>query len=168
MNAIYGLLGLLILALLGALGVQTHRLDTTKLSLAERDKTIAEANAKAQALARETEQKLTEARSEAATKYEEGKRDAEREQSRIVAGLGDGTIRLRREWAACETNRLSEGAAAERELGAAEQRRREGAARIVRAADECDAHTRALIEDAAAVRSVINGTYQWQPKNSSH
>lgn len=148
---------------LGLLGVQTHRLDKAKLTIAERDKAIAEAATKAQETARIAESNLNKARDEASLKFEEGKKHAKLEHDRVVAGLGAGSIRLRREWAACETQRLSDGAAAERELGDAEQRRNQSAARIVRAADECDAQVAALIDDAEKVRAVINGTYQWLP-----
>ena len=162
---VYAAVGAFIIALLTALGVQTHRLDKANLALAERDKTIlAAANAATEA-ARDHEQKLGEVRAIAATQFEEGKKYAQVEHDRIVAGLDDGTVRLRRQWSACETKRLSEGAAAEREFSDAERRRHESAARIVRAADECDAQVKALIEDSNQVRAVINGTYEWRPGN---
>lgn len=160
MNYVYAAVALAFVALLALLGVQTHRLDAAKLALSERDAKILELNANAERDARKAESDIAEARAEAGKKFEEGKKDAQDEHDRIVAGLNSGTVKLRREWAACETNRLSEGAAAERELGEAERRRNESAGRIVRAVDECVAQTAALIEDAEQVRKKVNEAQQ--------
>lgn len=157
MTYVYGAVALAFAALLVLLGIQTHRLDQAKLAIAERDNRITAMNEQAQIDARKAESEIAEARADAGRKFEEGKEYAQNEHDRIVAGLNDGTIKLRREWAACETNRLSEGAASERELGEAERRRNESAGRIVRAVDECVAQTAALIEDAENVRKIVNG-----------
>lgn len=157
MNYVYAAVALVFVVLLTLLGVQTHRLDAAKLALSERNERITALNEKAQIDARAAEAEIAEARAEAGKKFEEGKKDAQAEHDRIVAGLNGGTIKLRREWAACETNRLSEGAAAVTELGEAERRRNESAGRIVRAVDECVAQTAALIEDAEKVRQQVNG-----------
>lgn len=158
MSYVYAAIGAIIVALLIALGYQTHELDKAKLAIVERDGKISAMNEKAQEDARAADAAIAEARAEAGKKFEEGKKDAQTEHDRIVAGLNDGTVKLRREWAACETNRLSEGVAAVTELGEAERRRNESAGRIIRAVDECVAQTASLIDDAENVRKQVNGT----------
>lgn len=105
---------------------------------------IAQADAKAQEAARQAELKFADAIAKADAQYEKGKQDAQVSADRVVADLRAGTLRLRKEWAGCETSRLSEAAQSARELDAAEQRRIESASRIVRAAAECDAQVAGL------------------------
>jgi len=105
---------------------------------------IAEANAKALQDARAAELKLAQANDAAAQQYERGKQDAQSEADRVVADLRSGNLKLRQQWAGCETSRLSESTASTRELDAEKRRRAESASRIVRAADECDAQVAGL------------------------
>lgn len=114
---------------------------------------IAQADAKAQEAARQAEQKLADAVAKAAAQYEKGKQDAQASADRVAADLRAGTLRLRKEWAGCETSRLSEAAQNSRELDAAEQRRIESASRIVRAAAECDAQV-------AGLQSIVHSVTQ--------
>ena len=157
MNYIYAVVAAVILALVAALGAQTYRVNSLQKAISEKDTKIAQMNEAAQEEARASENRIAEARAEAGKRFEKEKEDAKKEAERIRAGLTDGSIRLRREWAACETQRLSEGAASERELGQIEQRQRDSAERIVRAADECRAQVDALIKDAHDVRVIVNG-----------
>lgn len=140
--------------------IQTVRLHRSQLALVTIQRDAAKAQADAQAAARKAEQDMAQAVADADAQYERGKQDAQATADRVAADLRAGTLRLRREWAQCETGRLSAGAAAARELGEAEQQRIESAGRIVRAAAECDAHTAALIQAYNAAKEVTNGTKQ--------
>lgn len=140
--------------------IQTVRLHALQLSVATMQRDAAQAQSNAEAKARKAEQTMAQAVADAAAQYERGKQDAQATADAVTADLRAGSLRLRREWAACETDRLSAGAAAARELGEAEQQRIESAGRIVRAAAECDAHTAALIQAYNAAKEVTNGTKQ--------
>lgn len=124
--------------------IQTMRLHHAQLVIAETAKLAAQAQADAQAKARAIEQAQAKAVADIAESYEKGKADAQATADRVAADLRAGSLRLRREWAGCETSRLSAAAASARELDAAEQSRADSAARIVRAADTCDAQVSAL------------------------
>ncbi len=156
-------LGLVIALLLAALVLQTKRLQDARIAVASMAAEIqslradnAEARVAAESAARTVEHNLWAAAIAAEAKYQEGIQHAKSAADRVVADLRAGTVRLRSEWAGCETSRLSQGAAAAIELGQAERRRHESAGRIVRAVDECAAQVSALIGDAQAVRAAIN------------
>ncbi len=133
-----------IIVLLAALAAQTTRLYRAQLTISGMERDAARAAQDAQRAAREAERAIADAYATAATEYEKGKHDAETAADAVVTGLRVGTVRLRNQWRGCEAARLSDAASAARELDAAEQSRRESAARIVRAADECDAQVRGL------------------------
>lgn len=61
----------------------------------------------------------------------------------VVAGLRDGTLRLRNDLAACHTGLLSQAAAGTLERDAATQRREEFAGRVVRIGRDADDQLRA-------------------------
>ena len=134
--------------------IQTVRLHHAQLVIAETAKLAAQAQADAQAKARAIEQAQAKAVADIAESYEKGKADAQATADRVAADLRAGTLRLRREWAGCETSRLSAASASARELDAAEQSRADSAARIVRAADTCDAQVTGL---QALVREYTHG-----------
>jgi hypothetical protein len=67
--------------------------------------------AQAQAVAHDTEQRINAAAATAATQYEKGKHDAQVVADAVVVGLRNDTIRLRREWAGCETGNLAQASA---------------------------------------------------------
>lgn len=140
--------------------IQTVRLHRSQLALATIERDAAKAQADAQAAARKAEQDMTQAVADAAAQYERGKADAIAISATVVSDLRSGAIRLRREWSACETDRLSAGAAAARELGNATASRDALAGAIVRVGAECDAHTAALIQAYNAAKEVTNGTKQ--------
>lgn len=101
---------------------------------------------KAEQAAREQERRHAEALNAAAEKYEQDKRHAQEQADRVVADMRAGTLRLRREWAGCETARVSAATAAAAEPDATAADRSESAGRIVRAAAECDAQVTGLQE----------------------
>jgi len=159
-NALYLALGAL-LAVSTFAGVQTLRLANAKTEIAQTNEKIEAANAKAEKAARETNASILDTIFAGADMYERGKSDAQAESDRVVAGLNAGTLKLRREWAMCETGRLADGAAATAELGEAERRRNESAGRIVRATDECVAEKAAVVATYNGVRDKINKGAPW-------
>ncbi|MDR1710007.1 MAG: lysis system i-spanin subunit Rz [Candidatus Accumulibacter sp.] len=70
--------------------------------------------------------------------------DARNRESRLVADLRGGALRLRREWSGCEAGRLSDAAARAAELDEAARFRAASAARIIGLGAECDARIRGL------------------------
>ena len=77
-----------------------------------------------------------------ATTYEQEKIDAQAAADRVVADLRADNLRLSKRWAGCPA--VPEAAATAGEPDAAADDRIESAARIVRAAAECDAQVRGL------------------------
>lgn len=134
-----------IVGLIALCGLQTLRLDNARLALAQETANAAAAQAAAQASARKVEQDRIAAADKAAAQYEQGKQDAQATADRVAADLRNGTLKLRREWATCETGRLSEGAEHARELAAANERRAELAGAAVRVGAVCDAYQAAVI-----------------------
>lgn len=143
-------------ACLAALAWQTRRVHVLQIDAAEQATRLADAQARAERAARTTNTSLVDVMFNVDDAYQKGLTDAQVAANRHIAALNAGTLKLRREWAGCETGRLADSAAAARELGDAERSRRESAARIVRAADACDAQVDALIAAYAGVRATIN------------
>ena len=77
------------------------------------------------------------------TQHEEARREAETVPAAVAADLRAGNLRLRKEWAGCETQRLSDAAAATLERDALAQLRDEAAGRIVRVGRDADDQLRA-------------------------
>lgn len=150
-------LGLLIAVLYGCgYKAGTHEGDRraakAEVALSAYKRDVAQELALSEAKARQVEQERNEAVSKAAANYEQGKQDAEAEAKRIADGIADGSIRLRKQWAACETGRLSDRAAVAGEL-AAERRLREAAiGRVLGIGREADQHVQALIRAYEANR----------------
>lgn len=104
------------LILLAAVGVQTWRLSSAnERHEAYRDKVIA-ATAKAAQAAATAREKSLEAREaylwksgEAENAYQAGRESAINYQNTVVADLRSGNLRLRGEWSACMSKRISEG-----------------------------------------------------------
>lgn len=137
--------------------IQTLRLHHAQLVISETAKLAAQAQADAQVNARAIEQAQAQAVADIAESYERGKADAQATADAVAADLRTGALRLRREWAQCETGRLSAGAAATRELETTAASRDALAAAIVRVGAECDAKERELIAAYQGVREVVNG-----------
>lgn len=72
------------------------------------------------------------------SKHEQDRRDAEGVPDAVVADLRAGNLRLRREWAGCETRRLSDAAAAARERDALAASRDALAGAVVRVGRDAD------------------------------
>lgn len=119
--------------------VQAAEAKTAKLEAA-----VATAGQKAEAYARAAEATKNEKQRGIDAAYAKGQADAKDAADRTVADLNAGALKLRQQWAGCETSRLSE--AAQTAAGADDRTRlqRESAGRIVRAVDECQAQVTAL------------------------
>jgi hypothetical protein len=102
--------------------------------------------------ARTEEQQIGKDLNAAAAGYLKEKDHAQTQESRLVDGLRAGNVRLRKQWAGCEARLLSQAAGSAAELDAAARLREEGAAAIVRAAADCDAHVAGLQEALKADR----------------
>ena len=137
--------------------IQTVRLHALQLSVATMQRDAAQAQCNAEAKARKAEQTMAQAVADAAAQYERGKQDAQATADAVTADLRAGSLRLRREWAGCETRRLSAAAAATRELETTAASRDALAAAIVPVGAECDAKERELIAAYQGVREVVNG-----------
>ena len=87
------------------------------------------------------------------TQHEEDRRDAETVPAAVAADLRAGNLRLRKEWAGCETQRLSDAAAATLERDALAQLRDEAAGDLVRVGRDADDQLRACQAVILADRS---------------
>lgn len=96
--------------------------------------------------ARAAEQSMAARFAAQAETYEREKTDAQAAADRVADDLRAGNLRLRSEWAGCETAGLSRVAAAAGQPDAATDLRAASASRIVRAADAADAQVRGLQE----------------------
>lgn len=106
---------------------------------------LANARTDATNKARAQERAHADALAALAEQYEKDKANAEAQHDRIVAGLQSGALRLHNRWAACQaTGRVSATAAGAGQPDAGAADRNESAARIVRAAAECDAQVSGL------------------------
>lgn len=75
--------------------------------------------------------------------HEEDRKDAEQVPAAVVADIADGTLRLRKQWAACETARLSEASASAAERDALTELRRKDQGDLVRIGRDADDQIRA-------------------------
>lgn len=103
----------------------------------------AQAQVAAEQGARATEQSAAADLAEIGTRHEEDRTDAETVPAAVADDLRAGNLRLRREWAGCETRRLSDAAAAAVERDALAASRDEAAGRIVRIGRDADDQLRA-------------------------
>ena len=101
--------------------------------------------ATSEADARATEKAHREEMNAAAVNYETEKANAQAAVDRTIADLRSGAIRLRDEWAECETAALvSRTADAAARADDRARLRREGAANLVHVGEACDAQVRGL------------------------
>ncbi|WP_293705532.1 hypothetical protein [Stenotrophomonas sp. UBA7606] len=111
----------------------------------------AKAETKAVEQARSVERQQNERLHEIGTQYEAKRSENESLPSTVVAQLNDGTLQLRKQWAACETSRLSDATAAAIERDALAELRRKDQGDLVRAGRGADDQIRAcqavVIED---------------------
>lgn len=93
--------------------------------------------------ARQVEQAQGQALADIGAKHEEDREAAEAVPAAVVADLRAGNVRLRKEWAGCETRLLSQAVASTVERDALAQRREQLAGEIVRIGRDADDHVRA-------------------------
>jgi len=98
----------------------------------------AQAETSAVQSARTVEHNQADRLAEIGAKHEEERAAAPAVADAVVADLRAGNLRLRREWAGCETRLLSQAAAGAVERDAAAQRREELAGAVVRVGAEAD------------------------------
>lgn len=112
----------------------------------------------AQRDARTNEQNTGRSMAEIGDKHEEDRQAAEAVPDAVVADLRAGNLRLRREWAGCETQRLSDAAAGARERDALAASRDTLAGEVVRIGRDADDQLAACQAVVKADRVAINGT----------
>lgn len=139
-----------------SLGDAKSDLSELRASVALSTAASADAIAAAERRARERNEELSAAYILAASNYDRGVRNAEDAGARVVADLRADNLRLHRRWTDAEARArdLSAAAADSGAPDAAAEDRAESAARIVRAAAECDAQVRALQDIVRAVSSL--------------
>ncbi|TDB26363.1 hypothetical protein ATCM_00985 [Stenotrophomonas sp. ATCM1_4] len=103
--------------------------------------------------ARALEQTKGQELAQIGAKHEEDRDAAEAVPAAVVADLRAGNLQLRRQWAACETNRVSESAAGAAERDALAELRAKDQGDLVRIGREADDQIRAC---QAVVRSDRN------------
>jgi len=123
-----------------------HDYTAAKAKVAMQTHLAADRKAEADAVdrVRKAEKATADALAKISDSYEKGKKDAQSDYEKTVADLHTGTLRLQSRWATCETGRVSNAAAAARELDAITRDREESAARVVLAAATCDRQVKGL------------------------
>lgn len=106
----------------------------------------AKAEAEAQEKARAAERASAEAANKAVAQYEKGKEDAQSRADRVIADLGADRLRLRQQWAGCETDRLSQDTGRAAIAGEQDRLRRESLQRVLGWVGELQAQRDALID----------------------
>lgn len=159
----YAMLGLgiaLALALAWG-GYEKYEVTRAALAMQEHLKLDAEAQAAAEAQGKALGERVTKAVNEAAGSYEQGKKDAQTNQSNLFADLNAANKRLRSTWS-CQGPAVSvpADAAATVGPGPAERDRNESASRIIGAADTCDAQVTALQKAYNDAMTLINGVHR--------
>jgi len=122
------------------------------------DKAEAAADQAIEALSRandiiDTERAKAATLADIGTQHEEDRREAGTVPAAVAADLRAGNLRLRKEWAGCETQRLSDATAAAIERDALAQLRDEAAGDLVRVVRDADNHVRACQAVVTADRS---------------
>lgn len=110
-----------------------------------------------QRAARATEQQAGQTLATIGEEHEQDRQAAEAVPDAVVADLRAGNLRLRQEWAGCETQRLSESAASARERDALTASRDALAGDLVRVGRDADDQLRACQAVVQADREAING-----------
>jgi len=105
--------------------------------------------------ARSVEHQQNERLHEIGAAYEAKRSENESLPSTVVAQLNDGTLQLRKQWAACETSRLSDATAAAIERDALAELRRKDQGDLVRIGRDADDQVRACQETVEADRAEV-------------
>ncbi len=134
-----------VLVLVTALGWSLWRAERHKgaAETAANDARIAAASAEAISELLAAERESAAKMQDVGVTHEEDRKDAEQLPASVVAGIADGTLRLRQQWAACETARLSEVGAAAAERDALAELRRKDQGDLVRVGRDADDQVRA-------------------------
>lgn len=147
-------IALWLLSLLGSFWAgREWRSRSCELAQSRAETTLHQGNAQAIAQARYLERKSTQAQqavSDAAS-TREATIDAQYDARLAAAGNGTDYGRLSRLWGQCETDRLSERAAASAEVAGQDRLRRESAARIVRDVETLQSERDEVIDRYLAV-----------------
>mgnify|MGYP000924401948 CR=1 FL=1 len=109
---------------------------------------------KAEQQARATEHQQAETLATIGAKHEEDREAAEAVPAAVVADLRAGNLQLRRQWAACETNRVSESAAGIAERDALAELRAKDQGDLVRIGRDADDQVKACQATVNVDRSV--------------
>lgn len=128
---------------LGCLLGREWRDRSADLAESRREAEESRAETEAHVAARTAEHEQADKLAEIGESHEQARAAAPAVADAVVAGLRAGNVRLRREWAGCETQRLSEASAAAVERDALAQRRDELAGAVVRVGREADDQLRA-------------------------
>ncbi len=115
----------------------------------------AKAEAKAVEQARATEHQQADTLATIGAKHEEDREAAEAVPAAVVADLRAGNLQLRRQWAACETNRVSESAAGIAERDALAELRAKDQGDLVRVGRDADDQVRACQATVKADRTEV-------------
>lgn len=133
-----------LLSLLAAFGAGwTWKGDRAEVRETRTELKQSKAETKAVEQARSVEHQKNERLHEIGTQYEAKRSENESLRSTVVAQLNDGTLQLRKQWAACETSRLSDATAAAIERDALAELRRKDQGDLVRAGRDADDQIRA-------------------------
>lgn len=145
----------LALLLLVLVGVQSWRLDSAHDAIAKSAAQAVQDRLDATEAARATESAHALQLANIGRQHELERANAQAEHDRLVHDLRTGAQRLR-SWWDCPAATVSEADAAAGVSDVAAELRRASAARVIAAADECDAHVRAAQAVIATDRAVSN------------
>ncbi|MFK3845118.1 hypothetical protein [Stenotrophomonas sp. NPDC078853] len=147
----------------GFIGGWSWRGDRAEAAVAVQEVAAVKQNLTAEQGARAEEHKQADTLATIGEKHEEARAAAPAVADAVVAGLRDGTLRLRNDLAACHTDLLSQTAAGTLERDAATQRREEFAGRVVRIGRDADDQLRACQAVVAADRatSASSAAHAW-------
>lgn len=148
MTYVYAAIVAALLAIGGYVGYQfgvSGKADA-EIQLAQVQQQYAQASLKASEDARKAEQAKAEAINKIAQSYEKGKQDAQAKSDAVVAGLESGAIKLRKQWASCATDSLSDSAASAAGIAEQDRLRRESIGRILGWTGKLQAQRDALID----------------------
>lgn len=133
----------LLLFLAGALLGREWRDRSAELKESRKEVAESRAETAAHVAARTAEHEQADKLAAIGAKHEEDRAAAPSVADALVADLRAGNVRLRKEWAGCETRLLSEAVASTVERDALAQRREELAGAVVRVGRDADDHVRA-------------------------
>lgn len=140
----------------GFTGGWSWRGDRAEAAVAVQEVAVVKQNLTAEQGARAEEQQRADTMATIGARHEEDRAAAPAVDDAVVAGLRDGTLRLRHDLASCHTDLLSQTAAGALERDAATQRREEFAGRVVRIGRDADDQLRACQAIVAADRAEVN------------